>query len=323
VIVQCENCGAPLDIKGSEMSVTCSYCGRANQVRKMKTLHAINPAGWAPPPMWSPPPQISPQPLRYTIPPARTGGGFAGCLVALMILGITAVAAGIPLYQAGLLNWLPFFGWDGKEPFRCGGNDSVRIHDVHANLPNATAITIEANCEAEIENSEIVAWEGIRADGNRRVVIRNSTIRATGVGIRSSGNKEIELDNSTVIAGGIGIDADAISHITVAGGRVVGTPLAVQTSSLASFENRGATIFNGTSIVAGEGAPAAAVPSDVCERAHMCCEGYVQAMGAGASTCASVANLHGPAVASACQTMIDSWRRGLEGTNHPIPPACQ
>ncbi len=312
--------------------MTCSYCGQSNQVRSMKTLHAINPAGWAPPQVWTPPPQISSQPLHYHAPPVARGSSCMGCVISCVIFSIVLGVVAIPLYQNGLLSFLPIpgLGWDGSQPFRCGGNDSVRISGVHANLPRATAITIEANCEVEIIDSEITAWEGIRADGNRRVLIRNSTIRASGVGIRAGGNKEIELDNSTVIAEGYGVEADGIARVTVSGGRLEGSPEAIVTSGLASWENRGGEIVSGGSAQpASDAEPAgdSAGGEDVCERARECCDAFMKTMARGrrvsASTCDSVANLRGASFASTCTTMMSTWRDTLEQTDRDVPAACR
>lgn len=243
MIVQCSNCGAPLDVLGSETHVQCKYCGLSNQVRKMKTLHAITPVGWTAPPTWTPqaPPQVYYPPVYPQVvaaPAAAAGTSMVGCAIAGVVVLMVAAGVMVPLMQSGVIS-APWNSWDGTGPFRCGGNDSVRISGVTANLPRDTAITVEANCELEIVDSNITAWQGIEAGGNRRVVIRNSTIRATGTGIRADGNKHIELINSTVIAsGGPGVEASGIAHVLVEGGRVEGTPLAITTDALARAEVR-------------------------------------------------------------------------------------
>src|SRR6185436_9241770 len=127
----------------------------------MKTLSAMTPMNWAPPPSW-PTPQIQqpyypPPPVQqYHVPIGTVGRStLPGCIMGVAILGVTLIAVVIPLSATGGLAWLPFFSWDGSEPFRCGANDSVTIHDVTANLANQTAITVEANCELEITDSNI------------------------------------------------------------------------------------------------------------------------------------------------------------------------
>jgi hypothetical protein len=53
MIVQCQNCGAPLDVRIGAAVVECSYCGRSNQVASTRTLMAVTPPDWQPPAQWT------------------------------------------------------------------------------------------------------------------------------------------------------------------------------------------------------------------------------------------------------------------------------
>jgi hypothetical protein len=249
MLVQCENCGAPLDVSDERVShVACAYCGASNKVRSSKTLAAMTPQGWTPPPQWQPPQQGNrpAQVLVYRGTPAVTSARRTNAIVGIVIavvMGAITIGA-VVASQPGALDNLPLIGWDGREPFRCGSNDRVTISGVTANLPNQTAIVVEENCEVEIVDSHIAALEGIRADGNRRVVVRNSTIVATRTGITADGNKEIELENSTVDASGVGVAAGGNVTVTVIGGRVSGPMGAVTTSANATVDVRGGQLVN-------------------------------------------------------------------------------
>jgi hypothetical protein len=212
----------------------------------MKTLAAMTPAGWSAPQQWQAPAQFPMQSrvLVYHAAPAAAvassamgcGNAIVGIVIALVMLGVTSAI--VFATSPGLLTQFGIGGWDGTSPFSCGGNDTARIEDVTANLPNQTAITADQNCDLEIENSRITAWQGIRADGNRRIVIRNSTIIATGPGLVINGNREVELINSTVVAGEIGINAGGNVEVVVQGGRVQGAR-ASTTSANATIDVRG------------------------------------------------------------------------------------
>jgi hypothetical protein len=58
VLIECKNCGAPLDVKQGDTFARCCYCGKAQRVRTSKTMVQQTPAQWQPPPQWTPPPQF-------------------------------------------------------------------------------------------------------------------------------------------------------------------------------------------------------------------------------------------------------------------------
>jgi hypothetical protein len=56
VIVECGNCGAPLDIEEARSVVTCAYCAKKNQVAALKKLAPVTPSDFKAPEVWRPPP---------------------------------------------------------------------------------------------------------------------------------------------------------------------------------------------------------------------------------------------------------------------------
>lgn len=245
MIVECGTCCAPLDADGTSAFVKCSYCGSSNKVRSMKTLSAITPSDWRPPPQWQPPPQVAQHALQYGAAASAASAGISGCATVLvgvvLVLVLGGVAAAIALRSSPVL--AP--SWDGTTPLRCGGNESVRVENVVAELPGQTAITVEDNCTFEIVGSSITAWEGIAARGNHRVVLRDTVIVSEGNGITARGNRNIELQSSTISAGGVGIEAHGNVDVLLVGGRVAGTPQAVRTMNNAELEVRGAELVDG------------------------------------------------------------------------------
>ncbi len=66
MLVECKNCGAPLDVNGVERFIRCSYCDKVNRVRTMRTMAFQTPPQWQPPQTWQPPPQFGPfRPYQY------------------------------------------------------------------------------------------------------------------------------------------------------------------------------------------------------------------------------------------------------------------
>jgi hypothetical protein len=253
MLVECSHCGAPLDVRDSTRLVKCTYCDYANRVRSMHTIAAEAPPGWKPPQQWTPPPSkrvSAQQPLVYheTRRPRRSF--MAGVAVLLTVIGVAApvVFSVLPALQAtGHLSRIGravgIRAWDGASPFVCGANDTVVIEGVTAVLPEDTAITVEVNCDLRIVGSTITARRGIRADGNRRVVIEKSRIETTSTAIWADGNKRIELIDSEVTAQETAIRAAGNVEVSVNGGRVSGAP-AVSLSANAELDNQHAEIVD-------------------------------------------------------------------------------
>lgn len=108
MIVECKNCGAPLDVEGGTAFVRCAYCGKNNRVRSMRTVHEHNPSGWVPPPTWTPPSttQMPAVALPRNPKPPKQGGSpwLLGCA---MLLPASLVVL-MPLWYFGELEFLDF-----------------------------------------------------------------------------------------------------------------------------------------------------------------------------------------------------------------------
>lgn len=232
MLLECSHCGAPLDVRDSSRLVTCAYCDHVNRVRSMQTIATDAPPGWTPPQQWTPPPgKRVRQPLAYhqVEAPRRRLFPVLGLLLPLLAAGASIVFGVLPAVKATgalpeILGTVGVRSWDGAGPFRCGGNDNVVIENVTAALPRDTAITVEDNCELRLIGSTITARRGIRAGGNRRVVIENSRIETTGTAIWADGNKNVEIIDSEVIAHEVGIRVDGNVDLVLTGGRVSGAP---------------------------------------------------------------------------------------------------
>lgn len=78
MLVECSNCGAPLDVKEGQAYTTCAYCRHKSLTRHLLTVAAHTPAGWQPPGEWRPPQYASANSgatLRYHSQPSRSGIG--------------------------------------------------------------------------------------------------------------------------------------------------------------------------------------------------------------------------------------------------------
>jgi hypothetical protein len=67
MIIECQNCGAPLDVESGSSLARCKYCGKTQRVTRARTQLPHTPPNWQPPRQWTPPQHFPAQsvPLRY------------------------------------------------------------------------------------------------------------------------------------------------------------------------------------------------------------------------------------------------------------------
>ena len=87
MIIECKECGAPLDVEQHASLARCQYCGRTQRVRTARTQYPVTPPNWNPPPQWTPPPHFPARsvPLRYD------AGKKVGTIIAVIVIATTLV----------------------------------------------------------------------------------------------------------------------------------------------------------------------------------------------------------------------------------------
>jgi DNA-directed RNA polymerase subunit RPC12/RpoP len=67
MIIECKQCGAPLEIKANATLARCAYCGTTQRVKTATTQFRQTPPGWHAPAQWTPPRQAPARsvPLRF------------------------------------------------------------------------------------------------------------------------------------------------------------------------------------------------------------------------------------------------------------------
>jgi hypothetical protein len=86
VIVECERCGAPLDVAEGQRAAKCGYCRATHRVKNLRTQEVRTPPNWKPPPVWTPQDHRRhqfPQPM-----PHNPVGAFAKWQLVQTLLGI-------------------------------------------------------------------------------------------------------------------------------------------------------------------------------------------------------------------------------------------
>lgn len=96
MLVECSNCGAPLDVTKRTGVVRCGYCGRPNKLRATRMLAEQTPAQWAPPPIWTPPPNYRATQAQLAYHEHRQTAGAGAIFIPLVGLGL--LIAGVAMF---------------------------------------------------------------------------------------------------------------------------------------------------------------------------------------------------------------------------------
>lgn len=113
MIVECKQCGAPLEVTPDAFDVRCVYCRAVNRVRRMRTLHFERPPGWKAPETWTAVARKSEAPPRRPAEgPPRLAPRRKSRIRPLLILAALAVVAAIALWDTRWIESLSFFGLD-------------------------------------------------------------------------------------------------------------------------------------------------------------------------------------------------------------------
>jgi len=114
MLVECDRCGAPLDVTDGQRFVKCGYCRGTQATEQLRTTETNTPDGWKPPDVWHAPEHRRaefPHPMRLAN-DARPMGRFGTVAVVLGVsVAIGAVVSGLVGKRR-----LPWSGVDANAP---------------------------------------------------------------------------------------------------------------------------------------------------------------------------------------------------------------
>lgn len=216
MLLECQNCGAPLDAKPDARIVKCRYCGSSNTVDAMRKIAHEAPEDWRPPKVWVPP-QHFPAPSE----PHRFRGGVnpVGVFVALGVL-VAAVGGGIAVVASSggaskhaarpakprtkVQSWMDHM----STALQCGSNDKLVIDPDTTraasitwgdNMRDKMMIDASGNCQLTIKGIKLKAEDGtiVQASGHSRIDIEDAKLQASGTVIDGSmSGVQVRIDGS-------------------------------------------------------------------------------------------------------------------------------
>lgn len=261
MLIECQNCGAPLDITPNAWFVKCRYCAKSSRVAGLNTVAPQTPPGWQPPPVWTPPAHFPARsvPIEYHQPRAPVGA-ITFLALALFLVGVSgavvfmtssagtgssfSVQGPAPRVEPPKPELTKAQAWDGRSTLSCSIGETLEIDGKQASF-DGTLIDAAISCTLRIKNCKLKGRTIIAAAMNAKVEIENSTLDAELIvidaaqasqvslqkssrlssaddGIRMAQAARLTMRDSSIDAKGVAVDLGAASKLTADGGSIAG-----------------------------------------------------------------------------------------------------
>jgi hypothetical protein len=271
MLLECESCGAPLDVAENTAVVRCHYCGRSATVEQFRKVAPTTPAGFVPPAQWTPPESASvpSRPLRYRPRRGRGGSAFSFLVIVACIIGFVAwrvtsavqavtvtadtndlksmfakaldvASAAVDVAKAQQGRGAPPTG--DSMPVVCKGSDDVTITGKRLSMPAGVPVVATGDCVLRLVDCTVDGATGITASNNASVSIRGGSVAGKGPAVVLMGNSKLDVTDGARLSGEMTITAAANAHARVRGSSVVGSHVAVQATGNASVDTEGSEV---------------------------------------------------------------------------------
>jgi LSD1 subclass zinc finger protein len=202
MLLECRNCGAPLDVKSGARFVKCNYCDFTSQLDQLRTIQQQTPPAWKAPAVWTPPAHL-PAPsiqLKFHRPNFAPFIALA-TFIPLLGAGIAAFAITRSVPKA---TFTPFTTspaaaaeeraaeWDGKSTLECPMNGKIRVEGKSAKV-DGVAIRLGLNCEATLVGSTISGRTAVELGSNAKLFVEGGSLEGDDVAVELGTNGKIEL----------------------------------------------------------------------------------------------------------------------------------
>lgn len=266
MILECNNCGAPLDVKDGSRRAKCNYCGQTSYAEKLGKVSEQTPPGWVPPQQWTPPAhsQLAGRSLVYK--PVR----LIGRLISLGItFGILATFGSVALHVTRAVNQATNAhsaelqgainqaigamtqkineaaqanGTSGDGPVTCGGIDKVTVtgKTLRVEGTSGAPVTAAGNCRVTLVACKLSGPNAVIARDNAHVSVEGGSLTGVKAAVALSGNAALDVSGGTMLTGAPAVTTAGNSRATLRDASVNG---AVDTHDNASVDAVGAKLL--------------------------------------------------------------------------------
>jgi LSD1 subclass zinc finger protein len=196
MLLQCANCGAPLDGRAGAKTVKCNYCNQTNVTAELVTVAPAVPPAWRPPPTWTPPAHFPAQSVQLSY--RRTSSMATGLVTGVILVAVGGVVAAVLLTTSG---WGRAAMWDGSKSLVCNGNDAVVVKERTVDARANPAMIANGNCTLTLIDCNIRGETGLIANGPVHVIVDGGRITGRKVAVMATGGATVELRRGAVLEG--------------------------------------------------------------------------------------------------------------------------
>jgi LSD1 subclass zinc finger protein len=282
MLLECHNCGAPLDVEQGAAKARCHYCGTRATVARLKTMSMETPKGWAPPSEWKPPPESSMAEETLLYRPARAAasvarwigfstlftlglGGFIAWRVTSAVENATGASSLSMLTQPGQLEKVvgqavsavnqaagaatkaareaeENAGLGDVVPVVCAGNRHATITGKTLSLASGSPVIASGNCKLRLVACTVSGATGIVVRNNAEVVVEGGSVAGTGPAAVISDNGSIEVTSNARLSGEATLTVSGNGTVTVRDSAVSGRHVAIVASNNATVVTEQTTV---------------------------------------------------------------------------------
>lgn len=239
MLIECQNCGAPLDVSPGRQLVECRYCGQKSRLQAARAIAQQTPRGWTPPPVWTPPPQFPQrsEPIRYHPPRRKTGSSIA------ILVAFALVVGGIVVYAT---QGSEGAGWNGRSKLICGTDDEIVIEDKKGSR-KGTLIEAKKGCKLTIKSCRLKGNPVIEAGAGAEIVIEGSVLESSKkIAVEAAAAAHIRISAESTIKGQqAAIRAGQGAELTINDSRVESPGTAIEGGQGAKVRATKAAIHGG------------------------------------------------------------------------------
>jgi hypothetical protein len=271
MLLECESCGAPLDVAENTAVVRCHYCGRSATVEQFRKVAPQTPAGFVPPAQWTPPETASvpSRPLRYRPRRGRGGSVFSSLGILACIMGfvvwratsaiqsvtatadvndvksmfekaLTVASAAVEVAKTQQARSAAPTG--DTVPVVCKGSDDVTLVGKRLSMPSGVPVVATGNCVLRLVDCVVDGATGITASNNANVSIQGGSVAGKGPAVVLMGNSSLDVSGGARLSGEMTITAATNARARVRGSSIVGGHVAVHVSGNASVDTEGSDV---------------------------------------------------------------------------------
>jgi LSD1 subclass zinc finger protein len=271
MLLECESCGAPLDVKEGVSVVRCAYCGRNAELSQYRKVAPVTPAEFVPPKEWTPPSSVAGagRPLRYRPHRSAVRGVFTSLFMTAAIGGFVAwqvrnagqptaptptnqtktmigdalnvVSAAVDLAKAKHAANQQIITGDAL-PIVCNGHDDVTLMGKTISSETVVPIIASGNCTMKLVGCAVSGTTAITANGNAKVVVEGGSLAGKGPAVVLSGNAELDVSGGAHLTGDLTITATANTRARIRESDITGTHIAVQATGNATVDTTGSVV---------------------------------------------------------------------------------